>query len=117
MEFDTDELLVTKRTLVLFNRVYPSFANFPKAEKFALCAEIKSAFIGIIKKLKMASSVPSKRKGYAQEADGHLQTLKALYWLARSQKYISKPFYRQIDAELSEINKLLSGYIRAAARR
>ena len=88
--------------------------NFPKAEKFALCHEIKQNFYDLIKFIEMANSVKSKRKVYAQEADGHLQTLKVLFRLSRNRRYISQGFYREIDTRLTEINKLLSGFIRSA---
>lgn len=91
--------------------------NFPKAEKFALSERIKVEFLDLIGYIESANSVRSKRKHYAQEADGHLQRLKVVIRLAKSQKYISKGFYHEIDAELTEINKMLSGFIRSASRK
>ena len=49
-----------------------------------------------------------------QEADGYLQTLKTLMKLSKQRKYISDGFFKEIDLELTEINKILSGYIRSA---
>lgn len=106
--------MVSKKSEALLNRIYPALVNFPKAEKYALCSEIKQNFYDLIKFIEMANSVKSKRKFYAQEADGHLQTLKVLIKLARNQKYISKGFYREIDTNLTEINKMLSGFIRSS---
>lgn len=117
MELGTKGLLVARKAEVLLNMIYPSLSNYPKSEKFSLCSEIKSHFYGLISNVEMANSVPSLRKQYAQKADGHLQILKILYRLSRNQKYISKGFYAKIDTELSEINKLLSGYIKSASRK
>lgn len=115
MEYKSGEgLLVSKRTEALLNRIYPSLVNFPKSEKFALCQEIKQNFYDLIKYLEMANSVKSKRRIYAQEADGHLQTLKVLIRLARNRKYIGIGYYREIDTEFTHINKMLSGFIRSA---
>lgn len=115
MQYKSGEgLLVSKKTEALLNKIYPSLVNFPKAEKFALCHEIKQNFYNLIKFIEMANSVKSKRKVYAQEADGHLQTLKVLMRLSRNRRYISQGFYREIDTKLTEINKLLSGFIRSA---
>lgn len=115
MEYKAPEgLLVSKKTEALLNKIYPALVNFPKAEKFALCHEIKQNFYDLIKFIEMANSVKSKRKVYAQEADGHLQTLKVLMRLSRNRHYISQGFYREIDTKLTEINKLLSGFIRSA---
>lgn len=106
-------LLVSKKAEALLLRVYPALVNFPKAEKIALCVDIKQNFYNLIKFIEMANSVKSKRVVYAQEADGHLQTLKILMKVARHRKYISKGFFREIDANLTEINKMLSGFIRS----
>lgn len=115
MKYKTTEgLLVSKKSEALLNRIYPALVNFPKAEKFALCQEIKQNFYDMIKFIEMANSVKSKRKGYAQEADGHLQTIKVLMRLSRNRRYISVGFYREIDVNLTEINKMLSGFIRSA---
>ena len=111
----TQGLLVSKKSEELLNRIYPALVNFPKSEKFALCSEIKMNFYNLIKYIEMANSVKSKRKSYAQEADGHLQTLKVLFRLSKNRKYIGVGFYREIDIELTEINKLLSGLIRSAS--
>lgn len=53
---------------------------------------------------------------YAQEADGYLQTLKVLIKLSKERKYISVNFFEMIDLELTEISKMISGYIRAIKR-
>lgn len=113
---ETEGLLVSKKAEALLEMIYPSLKNFPKAEKFCLCAEIKSHFYSLIANLEMANSVPSLRKRYAQEADGHLQTLKVLFRLSSSQKYISEGFYDRISESMTEINKLLRGYIKSASR-
>lgn len=113
----TQGLLVCEKSKALLYRIYPALKNFPKAEKHALCAEIKNGFYALISNINSASSVPSLRKKYGQEADGHLQTLKVMIELAYKQKYIGTGFYLEIDQELTEINLLLSGFIRSASKR
>jgi four helix bundle protein len=70
-----------------------------------------------LKYISLGNSVKSKRLVYLQEADGHLQVLKVLMKLSKERKYISNNFYKIIDAELTEINKLLSGYIKSVNKR
>lgn len=67
--------------------------------------------------ISLGTTVKSKRVSYLQEADGYLQILKVLMKLSKQRKYISAGFYREIDLEMTEINKMLSGYIKSAARR
>lgn len=107
-------LTVYRKTEELLYKVYPRLVNYPKSEKFSLCQNIKEAFFNILTNISLGNSVKSKRKTYLQEADGYLQTLKTLMKLSKQRKYISDGFFKEIDLELTEINKILSGYIRSA---
>ena len=111
-----EDLLVQKKTEQLLYKIYPRLVNFPKSEKFSLCQRIKEAFFDIIKNISLGNSVKSKRKTYLQEADAHLQTLKVLMKLSHNRKYISNGFFKEIDANLTEINRLLSGYIKSTVK-
>ena len=111
-----EDLVVQKKTEQLLYKVYPRLVNFPKSEKFSLCQRIKEAFFDIIKNILLGNSVKSKRMTYLQEADAHLQTLKVLIKLAYNRKYISNGFFKEIDANLTEINKLLSEYIKSTVK-
>lgn len=110
-------LLVYKKTEDLLYRLYPRLVNFPKSEKFSLCHEIKDSFYNILKCISLGNNVPSKRKVYLQEADAFLQVLKIQIKVAHKQKYISTGFFRNIDLDLTEINKMLAGYIRSTSKR
>ncbi len=109
------DLKVYRKTEDLLYKVYPRLINYPKAEKFSLCHSIKTGFYEVLKNISLGNSVKSRRKTYLQEADGHLQTLKTLMKLSKQRKYISERFFREIDLELTEINMMLSGYIRSAS--
>lgn len=108
----SDLKIYTKAEHLLY-RIYPNLTNFPKAEKFALSQSIKQNFFDLIKLIALADKVKSKRMVYAQEADGHLQVLKVQFKLANKRKYVSEGFFKDIDLELTEIGKMLSGYIRS----
>lgn len=109
----TSDLKLYAKTEQLLYKIYPRLINYPKSEKFALCQYIKGGFFDLLKYISLANSVKSKRMMYAQEADGHLQTLKVLMKLSKERRYISKGFFEIIDLELTEISKMLTGYIRA----
>ena len=97
---------------MLFNEIYPALKNYPNAEKYTLCAEIKNAFLDLLKNILLANKVKSKRNYYQNEADGHLQYCKILIDLSYNQKYINEGFHRDIKLKLSEIGRMLSGWIR-----
>lgn len=107
-----DELLIYKKVELLLNRIYPALKNYPQAEKYVLCAEIKKAFINLMKYIMLANKVKSKRQYYQEEADAYLQTCKILMKLSYDQKYISAGFYEDIDKDLAEIGKMLAGWIK-----
>lgn len=111
--YNINDLKVYKKTENLLYEFYPKLINYPKAEKYALCQQIKSEFYEVLKYISLGNSVKSKRRTYLQEADGHLQILKVLMKLSRNQKYISLNHFKSVDLKLTEINKLLSGYIKS----
>lgn len=109
----SSDLKIYTKTEHLLYRIYPNLINFPKAEKFALSQSIKQNFFDLLKFIALADKVKSKRMVYSQEADGHLQVLKVQFKLANKRKYVSEGFFKDIDLELTEIGKMLSGYIRS----
>ena len=101
----------------LLNRIYPALRNFPKSEKFALSQDIKTNFTKYLNYIDRANSVKSKRLEYSQEAQGYLNTIKILIRTAYRQHYISNGFYKDISLELTEISKMLVGYIRVVNKK
>lgn len=97
----------------LLDRIYPALKNFPKSEKFCLTQDIKNCFLEYLTYISRANSVKSKRMTYAQEAEAYLHKIKSLMKLVHSQKYISTGFYKTISLELTEVSKMLAGYIRS----
>lgn len=106
-------LEIHDRMFHLLNRIYPALVNFPNAEKFALAQDIKNSFFRYLSYVNRANEVKSKRLEYSQEAQGALQDVKVKIKLAFYRKYISKGFYKEISLELTEVSKMLAGYIRA----
>lgn len=108
---------VFKRVEELLYVIYPTLINYPKVEHYNLCSDIKHSFFNLLSFLSQADSVPSKRKTYLQEADGHLQTLKVLYKLSKHQKCISKGFFKEVDMQLSIIDEQISKHIKKTSRK
>lgn len=112
-----NDLVIYKKSEQLLYRLYPVLENYPKSEKFALCTQIKECIYNLLKCISIGNSVKSKRLTYLQEADGHLQILKVLIRLSRHRRYVSIGFYEEIDLQLTEINKMLSGYIKSTTNK
>jgi hypothetical protein len=62
--------------------------------------------------LAKANKVKSKRKYYLDEADGCLQHCKTLNRISYAREEINKGFYKNIDRKLSEIGRMIGGWIR-----
>lgn len=108
-----ENLRLYAKTEHLLYRMYPALKNFPKAEKYALSQQIKNSFFSLLKNISLANKVRSKKIYYCQQADGELQTLKVLIKLSCNEKYISKGFFKDIDLELTNIGKMIGGFIRS----
>lgn len=75
-----EPLILQKKTEVLLNQeVYPMLQKFPKAEKFALCQEIKQAFYRVIRNTMLANNIKKNRIHYLQQVDADLKLLLVLF--------------------------------------
>jgi hypothetical protein len=117
MVSDMEPLLLQKKTEVLLNReVYPVLQKFPKAEKFALCQEIKQAFYRMLRNSMLANST---RRGEARaarlyEVDADLKLLLVHFGIAREQKYITERKAAQLQEWIAELGRITGGLIKAA---
>lgn len=111
-----ESLILYSKIEALFFQVYPTFKNYPKAEKHALCQHIKETFVSLLECVATAKEVPSLRKKASQEAAARLQNLVTLYRLSRKEQYISKGFFEQIDLKITEIKKILVGFMKSAGK-
>lgn len=109
------QLIIYSKTEHLFYRVYPSLRNFPKIEKWGVAKDIKECFLDILKYMSLANSVKSKRRVYLAEAEGHLHHLTTLWKFSFTRRWISKEFYQQVDELMTEIKKMLSGWIKSSS--
>jgi hypothetical protein len=110
-------LLLQKKTEVLLNReVYPVLQNFPKAEKFALCQEIKQAFYRVIRNSMLANNTRrgDQRTDRFREVDADLKLLLVLFSISREQKYLTEKKSLQLQERISELGRITGGLIKAA---
>lgn len=111
------ELKIYEKVEKLLDRMYPRIITFPESEKFALAQRIQNAFFDMLVAISMGNKVKSKRVEYLQMADGYLEALVSLVDFARRRRYISIKFNDSVQAQFEEIGKMLSGYIKSAAKK
>jgi hypothetical protein len=111
-----DSLILYSKIEALFFQVYPTFKNYPKAEKHGLCLQIKETFIELLGNVAIAKEVPSLRVKSSQQAAALIHNLVTLYRLSRSQGYISRGFFEQIDLKITEIKRILVGFMKSSRK-
>ncbi len=107
-----EDMEVYKRAEQLLFRVYKPIKNYPTYEKHRLSQVTVILFIACLSFMHLGNNVKSKRRTYLQTADALLQMLKVCFRIARHERYLGKEFHRQVSVELSEIGKMLGGWIR-----
>ena len=109
------DLILTRKAEELLNKeFYPTLKTFPKAEKFALCQEIKQAFYGLLRAIMLANNIKSKRRIYQDEADAYQKLLLVLISVACEQKYITQRRKAHLQLKLLEIGKLIGGWMKSS---
>ena len=111
---NVNNLKIYRKVEVLIDKVYPRIRKFPRSEIHGLSLHIKKALFDLLEKLSLANAVRSKRKHYAFEADAALHRFRSLFRLARRSNYLSKGFYEDVSLDITEISKMLTGYIKTA---
>lgn len=108
------DLIIYKKTESLLDLVYPLLINFPNAEKFALSQEIKQAFYALLRNILLANNIRHKRRAYQEEVDAYLKLLLVLFNVAKKQKYITQKKNVQIQTQLTEIGRILGGWMKTS---
>ncbi len=93
---------------------YARIANFRKPEKYTLGAEIQAAELRMLRLAILANKTrTTKRQHFQFELDAELEVVRALVdqAVAPEAKIISPGLHREWSAELSEIGRLLGGWM------
>ncbi len=102
---------ISRMTLKSYGRI----ANFRKPEKYTLGAQIQDAELRMLRLAILANKTrTTKRQHFQFELDAELDVVRALVdqAVAPEAKIISPGLHREWSAELSEIGRLLGGWIK-----
>jgi hypothetical protein len=92
--------------------LFPVVDNFPKAEKFALCTQIKNSVYELIRKCIIVQKSRDKLK-WLFDMDVELEMLRFLVRHAHQRRYLGSKGYHNASRMLAEIGKILGGMFRA----
>lgn len=107
--------------IVSIYQLYGSFhevlITFPKTERYNLGESCQTEMLNILKLcLKSASTSDlTKKAEYLRVASASLDTLRLLLCLCKDCKCISNQPYQQLDSKLSEIGRMLGGWLKSTS--
>ena len=109
--------------IVSLYQFYSSFhdelINFPKSERYSLGASCQTEMLDVIKQCLQAasSSQIDIKMVHLQQASASLDVLRLLLSLCKDCKCISNQTYQQLDSKLSEIGRMLGGWLKSSSSR
>lgn len=108
-------LQLSERVKIFRKQIYTSLINFPKHERYSLTQNIKNDLIMMSAEIERARYTPQARIESLKTAQECLYRLGIMINIARDAKYISHNYYNTLSVRLTEISKMLVGYIKYAS--
>jgi hypothetical protein len=109
-----EKLKILQKTYDMIKYGNQCLLQFPRAERYALAAEIKQSMYKILRLIIQANKQRSKRK-LQIEIDIELDVLRTFIRLAADKqiKYLSLRKYEIWSKQLNEIGRMLGGWMKA----
>lgn len=108
-------LQLSERVQIFRKQIYTALINFPKHERYALTQNIKNDLIMMSAEIERARYTPQARIESLKTAQQCLYRINIMVDIARDAKYISHNYYNTLSVRLTEISKMLVGYIKYAS--
>lgn len=107
-------LQLAVRVEIFRKQLYSSLKNFPKHERYALTQNIKNDLIEMSAEITRARYTPQARIDSLKKAQQCLYRLSIMLDIARDSRYISYNYYNTMLVRITEISKMLVGYMKYA---
>jgi hypothetical protein len=107
------DLLIIEKCIDCFKYLHNALNYFPKSEKFVLAADIRNEFFEMLSLFLTANKSRDKKK-YLFEADIKLDLLRFKIRIAKDLKLLNLKQYEILSRQLTEIGKMLGGWIKSA---
>lgn len=115
--YSRNKLKLLTKMYNIYKKVYPTFSNYKKEEKYALVIEIKQNLLAAIVNTNLANYVKSKRLSFAQEAQARFESYRILIRLAYDTGAAKGRFINEIEKDNEVVSKMLASYILSAAKK
>ena len=110
-----EELKILQKTFDMINYAYPTLAQYPKGEKFALVADIKRCMDVMLERIIEANKKYYK-KTTLQELDVEVEKLKAYVRLSYNLGFLPPKKYEQWSGLVVEIGRMVGGWIKSVSK-
>jgi hypothetical protein len=108
-----DEMVIFTRAFDLLEWLLPRAEKFPAVQRFVLTRRLTNAAMDCIESLYHANSLQgAARYHQLQLADAHLNKLRFYLRLAHRFQWLSDGQYKHVSVMVSEIGRLLGGWIK-----
>ena len=111
-----EKLMIRQKTTDMMLYAYPVLAQYPKSEKFSMCADIKRVMDQMLE-LIIAAEKKYFKKTTLQDLDIEIAKLKAYIRLSHDLRFISTHTYEVWSAKVVEIGKMLGGWMKAVNQK
>ncbi len=114
----SDDMVILTRTFDLLAWLLPKYERFPRLYRYTFSQRMMDAALDFQDRLIEAQSHRGpKRQRFLYEADAVLIRLRLYLRLAHRWRWLSDGQYRHVSAMISEIGRLLGGWIKQSASR
>lgn len=110
-----EELKILQKTFNMMDYAYKALAQYPKSEKFSLCADIKKCMDTIMERIIEANKKYYK-KTTLQELDVEVEKLKTYIRLSYNLGFLPIKKYEIWSGLVVEIGKMVGGWIKSQSK-
>jgi four helix bundle protein len=108
-----EKMVIFTRTYDLLTWLLPLTESFPRSQRFVVTQRLQSAILQFQELIIEANAVRgTNRAGKLRDADTELRKVRLYLRLCEKWKWISPGQYRHVSQMISEIGKLLGGWLK-----
>lgn len=108
-----DSLVIKRKIEDAIVYSFQALTHFPKSERFTSAAEIRASFLRILS-LTVRANKTRRRLPLLYDIDVELDVLRSLVRVSQAMGFLPFKKYEQISLFLTEIGRMLGGWIRSS---
>ena len=110
-----EDLMILQKTYDMTHYAYGALRQFPKSERYALAADIKSSMHQLLQ-LIIRANKKFHKKTTLQDADIEIDVLRHFIRLSMELEFLTFKKYEYWSKLINEIGKMMGGWIKATTK-